>query len=93
MIECVNDNCDYFKQYGECSSVCIDRGIKKIVTNFDRLHTLTVDEFIEELYLNIPDEMNLQFIFGSWRNKKQIKEWLLKECDYSRTPQNDEVRE
>ena len=44
MLRCVSDNCDYFKEYGECSSACQSRGIKKIVTNFDRIKAMSIAE-------------------------------------------------
>ena len=63
----------------ECKNVIDQIKVLPKPTNFDRLQNMNVDEFVEELYSNIPDDMNLQFIFGSWRNKEQIKEWLQSE--------------
>lgn len=44
MMHCVNENCDYFREYGECSSACQNNGFKKIVTNFDKIQAMTVEE-------------------------------------------------
>lgn len=44
MIKCVNEDCDYFKHYGECSSACENQGFTKILTNYDRIQSMTVDE-------------------------------------------------
>ena len=44
MTHCVNKNCAYFKEYGECSSACQNNGFKKIITNFDRIKAMTVEE-------------------------------------------------
>lgn len=44
MLKCVNDQCSYFKEYGECSSACEAQGIKKIVTNYDRIQAMSVEE-------------------------------------------------
>lgn len=47
-----------------------------IKTNFDRIKAMSVEELVEEITLNIPDECDTRFIFGSWKDKKQLKEWL-----------------
>lgn len=49
------------------------------MTNFERLQNMSVEDFVEEIYLNVDDERNMMYIFGSWRKKEQLKEWLLKE--------------
>lgn len=48
MQKCVNDECEYFKQYGECSSVCVKNGFNKIITNFDRIKNMTIEEMAEK---------------------------------------------
>lgn len=53
------------------------------MTNFDRIKEMEVEEFIDELFLNIPDENNTQFVFGSWRNKDDVKNWLNSEAETS----------
>ena len=47
MINCVNDNCDYFNYNGECSSVCERNGFKKAITNYDRIMSMNLDELAE----------------------------------------------
>jgi hypothetical protein len=49
MIKCVNDECSYFKEYGECSSVCIQQGFKKIITNYDHIRNMSIEEMAELL--------------------------------------------
>ena len=44
MRKCVKEDCDYFKTYGECSFVCEHNGFKKVVTNYDRILTMSVEE-------------------------------------------------
>lgn len=56
----------------------INKMNNKIKTNFDRLKTLTLDEFIDEILLNVPDEQDTRYIFGSWMNRRQLKEYLEK---------------
>lgn len=41
MRKCVNVDCDYFKVYGECASVCTDHGIKRTITNGDYIRAMT----------------------------------------------------
>lgn len=60
MQKCMNDECEYFKQYGECSSVCVKNGFNKIITNFDRIKNMTIEEMAEkatrQLLVNIRDD-------------------------------------
>jgi len=44
MLKCVNDNCDYFKANGECSSACEHNGYKKNLTNADRIRSMNDEE-------------------------------------------------
>lgn len=36
MMKYVNEDCQYFREHGECSEECRKRGIKKIVTNAEK---------------------------------------------------------
>ena len=54
MIKCVNDNCSYYKQFGECSSVCINNGYKKNITNFDTVNSMSLEEFAEWAIYELP---------------------------------------
>ncbi len=54
--------------------------------NFDRIKNMSVEEFVDEILLNVPDECDTRFIFGSWKNRQQIKQWLESEDDVM-TPQ------
>lgn len=53
----------------------------RILTNYDRIQNMSIDEFVEELYRNIPDDCDMQFMFGSWRTRDQTKEYLNSECE------------
>lgn len=74
MIKCVKENCDYFKEYHECSSVCIERGIKKIVTNYDRIKAMSVDEMANFL---------MDFVTEALTNPRclVVKNWLESEVE------------
>lgn len=51
------------------------------MTNFDRIKTMNVDELVDEILLNVPDDSDTRFIFGSWKNRQQIKEYLESEFE------------
>ena len=42
--KCVPAECDYYKEYGECSSVCERYLIKPVLTNHDRIRNMSIDE-------------------------------------------------
>ena len=44
MLKCFNEDCLYFREHGECSEVCTNQGIMKIVTNADRIRNMTDEE-------------------------------------------------
>ena len=46
------------------------------MTNYDRIKAMSVEEFAEYVFLNLDDERSLMYVFGSWLNKQQLKEWL-----------------
>ena len=81
MLRCVNDNCDYFKEYGECSSACQSHGFNKIVTNFDRIKAMSVEEladFICDIYSS--NEHKEIRVDGKWMFPEDVEEWLEKTC-------------
>ena len=49
------------------------------MTNYERIKNMSVDEFVDEIMLNIPLDCDTCYIFGSWRNGQQLKEWLEEE--------------
>lgn len=51
------------------------------MTNFERIKNMSVDEFVDEIMLSIPLDCDTCYIFGSWRNGQQLKEWLGKESE------------
>ena len=53
----------------------------EIKTNYDRIRNMSVEEFVEEVFLNVDVERNMMYVFGSWRNKDKLKQWLESECD------------
>ena len=42
--KCDKAECDYYKEYGECSSVCEHYNIKPTLTNYDRIRNMSIDE-------------------------------------------------
>lgn len=40
MKKCVNVDCDYFKVYNQCASVCLQNGFKRTITNSDYIRSL-----------------------------------------------------
>ena len=51
------------------------------MTNYDRIKAMNVDELVDEILINIPDDSDTIFIFGSWKNRQQIKEYLESEVE------------
>ena len=49
MSKCVNEDCQYFREHGECSELCMNQGIKKVVTNADYIRSLSDRELAETL--------------------------------------------
>lgn len=46
------------------------------ITNYESIKNMSVEEFAEYVFLNLEDERDLMYVFGSWLNKQQLKEWL-----------------
>ena len=42
--KCTPSECDYYKEYGECSSVCSHYNIKPNLTNHDRIRNMSLDD-------------------------------------------------
>lgn len=51
--KCVMAECDYYKEYGECSSVCSHYLIKPVLTNYDRIRNMSILEMVMWLRCNI----------------------------------------
>ena len=49
MVKCEAEKCDYFNAHGECASVCINKGYKKVLTNYDRIQNMSVEEMSDFL--------------------------------------------
>jgi hypothetical protein len=85
MKKCPSKECPYFEMYGKCAPVCLKKGYTKILTNFDRIKNMSVDElatFICGIYDN--DEDLGKFINGTLipgYNENDIKEWLEREVE------------
>lgn len=69
MIKCWDEDCQYFREHGECSEVCTNQGISKIITNFD-MCCKSVE--------NMAQIIDIAKI--GW-TKEQIIEWLNKPID------------
>lgn len=44
MVKCVAEKCDYFNEHGECSNACINNGYTKVLTNYDRIQNMSIEE-------------------------------------------------
>lgn len=49
MRKCVNEYCQFFIEHGECSEVCTNQGIAKIVTNADKIRDMSDEELADFL--------------------------------------------
>ena len=75
MKKCVNEDCQYFREHGECSEVCTNQGIMKIVTNIDKLRSMTVEELAQWFAELIEDTKEHEYSdeYDDWL------EWLQRE--------------
>lgn len=69
MIKCFAENCDYYKSNGECSSYCTNRGISKIVTNYERIQAMSVEEMSDFL-------MGWAMDFMMGKSPMNVNRWL-----------------
>ena len=51
------------------------------MNNFERLKTMDIDSFVEEVFLNVPKEAGSQYLFGKWHTKESLKKWLNQEVN------------
>lgn len=91
--KCAMSECAYYKEYGECSSVCEHYLIKPVLTNHDRILNMNVDEManflathighyeapyeVKEIYKNAIDEKTGKGLI--WI--EAFKHWLESEVD------------
>ena len=83
MLKCVNEDCQYFREHGECSEICINQGIIKIVTNADRIRNMSDEELARWIhridhYIDEEKEMLIVNFEGEELHDNQIRilEWL-----------------
>lgn len=83
MTKCVNENCDYFKEHGECSSVCENNGFTKIFTNYDRIRNMSVEELASKIVEIIDCKMcPIKNTCETWEScEHQITKWLEQEVE------------
>ena len=62
MIKCVNENCDYYNEHGECSSVCENNGFTRIFTNYDRIRNMSVEELARFLAEQVMKQEEVRLI-------------------------------
>lgn len=84
--KCVPAECDYHKEYGECSSVCERYLIKPVLTNYDRIRNMSILEMVMWLRHNIGCGSDFQpcgVVCGGKCNAQsteecveKIKQWL-----------------
>lgn len=51
------------------------------MNNFEKLKVMDINSFVEELFLNIPEEAGSQYVFGKWHTKESLKKWLYQEAN------------
>ena len=44
MQKCVTENCTWLKKYGKCADECRSRGFSKVVTNYDQLKDMDIED-------------------------------------------------
>lgn len=82
MKKCPSKECPYFEMYGECSSSCRKNGYTKILTNFDRIKNMSVEEladFICDIYAS-NEHIEIR-VDGKWMFPEDVEEWLEREVD------------
>lgn len=52
--KCVNEDCQYFRENGKCHEVCKYSKIKRIITNADRIRSMSDEELAEFLDDGVP---------------------------------------
>ena len=81
--KCVMAECDYHKEYGECSSVCSHYLIKPVLTNYDRVRNMSIDEmtkFMGECGHDFPPYCDYKRVENCDQNCLSCaKQWLLQE--------------
>ena len=88
MTKCVNENCDYYNEHGECSSVCENNGFTRIFTNYDRIRNMSVEElasficsiydyeYESPIYNETEGGKHISGNFIPHYNEDRIKRWL-----------------
>ena len=86
--KCIKEDCDYFKEYGECSSVCDKYLIKPVLTNFDRIRNMELDEMTTRIYKYAHNMCNYCIYGKGWKCESTlktcvngIKQWLESEAE------------
>ena len=81
--KCVMAECDYYKEYGECSSVCERYLIKPVLTNYDRVRNMSIDEiavFMGECGHDFPPYCDCKKVENCDQNCLSCaKQWLSQE--------------
>lgn len=92
MTKCVNEDCQYFREHGKCNEVCTNQGIKKVITNEDKVRNMTTDElaeFLLKVNCAYAEDCMLGIADCKWEDypthdkgcKDCFKEWLQKEYE------------
>ena len=76
MKKCQNENCDYFREHGECHEICTEQGIAKIITNADRIRAMSDEEMVEWIFRH-----DTKTICYGRLNREDLLKWLQYEVD------------
>ena len=88
MLKCVNEDCQYFREHGECSEICINQGIIKIVTNADRIRNMSDEELARWIHrIDHYDDKDERLIVAIeeeeiYDNQINILEWLKSQTEF-----------
>ena len=81
--KCIPSECDYYKEYGECSSVCSHYNIKPNLTNHDRIRNMSLDEMTTNIYKYAHNMCRFCIYSKGWKCTSAlktcvngIKQWL-----------------
>lgn len=81
--KCVPTECDYYNEYGECSSLCERFLIKPVLTNHDRIRNMSIEEmavFMGECGHDFPPYCDYKRVENCDQNCLNCaKQWLSQE--------------
>lgn len=86
--KCIKEECDYFKEYGECSSVCEHYNIKPTLSNYDKIRNMNLGEMATNIYKYAHNMCRFCVYSKGWKCTSTlktcvngIKQWLESEAE------------